>query len=160
MGPLAKLYSERAENELAIAELLFKISDDTELKKNAGVPLKFTFYSGAISHAYYAIFNAAKGILAHEGIKTYAPEVHKKTLNAFKENLVDSGKLDAKLLIIYKQLYIRAESLLGIFKIEKQKRGDFTYKRLPQANKQPATESVENARTFYKHINAALASQA
>lgn len=158
MVPLAKLYLERAENELATAELLFKISADIDLKKSAGVPLKFTFYSGAISHAYYAIFNAAKGILAQEGVKTYPPDVHKKTLNAFREHFVDSGKLNVKLLTIYKQLYIRAESLLGIFKTEKKKRGDFTYKRLPQANQQPAAESTENARTFYKHIAAALES--
>lgn len=158
MKPLAALYLERSNNELAQAEVLFQISDKPELQKQFELEKVYTFYSGVISHAYYSIFNAAKGILAEEGIKTYPPEVHKKTLNAFKEHLVDSGKLNVKLLTIYKQLYIRAESLLGIFEIEKRKRGTFTYKRLPQANQQPAAESVENATTFYKHILTVLQS--
>ncbi len=152
MRPLATLYLERANNELAAAEVLFQISDKPEMQKQFELEKTFTFYSGVISHAYYSIFNAAKAILAEDGIKTYAPEVHKKTLHAFKEHLVDSGKLNVKLLTIYKQLYIRAESLLGIFEIEKQKRGTFTYKKLPQANQQPAEESIKNATTFYKHI--------
>ncbi len=158
MKPLSRLYLERADNELSQAEILFKISAEPDLQSQFELEKPYTFYSGAISHAYYAIFNAAKGILAEEGIKTDSPDVHKKTLNAFKEHMVDSGKLNVKLLTIYKKLYIRAESLLGIFEAEKKKRGDFTYKTLPQANQQPAAESIKNATTFYKHVSATLES--
>ena len=156
MKPLAKLYLERADNELAQAELLFKISLNPEMQRQFELPQRYTFYSGAISHAYYAIFNSAKAILAEHGVKTSSPNVHQATFEAFEKHLVKSGKLDFKLLRIYKAMLIRADDLLGIFKIEKRKRGNFTYHVLPQANKEPAEQSVKNGNTFYKHISATL----
>ena len=158
MKPLAKLYMERADNELAQAELLFQISNSPELQQKLNLPQRYTFYSGTISHAYYAIFNAAKAMLAEENVSTSTPNVHRKTYDAFEKYFVTSGKLDFKLLTIYKQLLIRAEELLVIFKSEKGKRGRFTYHQLPQANKEPAEQSLKNANTFYKHINATLES--
>jgi len=95
-------------------------------------------------------------MLLSKNIETEAPEVHKKTLDAFKENFIDSGILDMKLLIIYKKMIVKAESLLEIFKIEKKKRGNFTYNTIAQANIEPANESIENAKTFFKHCSAYL----
>jgi uncharacterized protein (UPF0332 family) len=93
----------------------------------------------------------AKAYLLTKGIKTDAPEEHKKTYDAFKK-LVEQGAVDIELLKIYQQLMTRADTLLLIFQKEKRKRGAFTYKTLPQANKGPAKESITNAETFFKHI--------
>jgi len=41
---------------------------------------------------------------------------------------------------------------LEIFGNEKQKRGNFTYKTLPQANIEPSRQSLNNAKLFFKHI--------
>ena len=49
-------------------------------------------------------------------------------------------------------MIIKAEELLGIFKIEKKKRSNFTYKKLNEANKNPALSSLNNAKIFFKHI--------
>ena len=86
-------------------------------------------------------------------IKTEAPEVHKKTIMAFEKYLVETGKLNVELLKIYKKIIVRAEELLGIFSKEKGKRGEFTYQKLPQANREPAKESLDNASFFFKNIN-------
>ncbi len=66
--------------------------------------------------------------------------------------MVKKGIIDLELLNYYKELYIKAETLLEIFGSEKKKRGDFTYKTLPQANIKPSEESLNNAKLFYKHI--------
>jgi len=154
MSILAELNLIRAENELVVAQLLFEISSNSKLQKEQfKLEKEFTFYSSIISHSYYCIFYTAKAILAVEGIKTEAPEVHKKTLLAFEENLVRTGKLDLEFLKIYKKMLVRAEELLGIFSLEKGKRGEFTYQKLPQANMEPARESMENASKFFKNIN-------
>ncbi len=50
-------------------------------------------------------------------------------------------------------MLIKADTLLHIFKYEKGKRGKFTYRKLSQANLEPAQESLDNAITFFKHIN-------
>ena len=111
-----------------------------------------TFYSSAISHSYYCIFFGAKAILLTKNIKTKAPEVHKKTFEAFKEHFVESGVLDVELLNIYKKIIVKADELLQIFKDEKWKRGHFTYQTIPQANMEPAQQSIENAKKFLKNI--------
>ena len=53
-------------------------------------------------------------------------------------------------------MIVRAEELLGVFSSEKRKRGEFTYQKLPQANREPAKESMENASFFFKNVNKIL----
>lgn len=148
----SKLYIERAQNEMQLAHMIFKLSNEPVLQEellDVGQPQ--THYSAVIAHAYYAIFYSAKAYLAKKNIKTEAPEEHRKTYEAFKA-LVDRGEIDVALLKIYKEVLVKADSLLLIFFKEKRKRGDFTYHKLPQANEAPAKESLANANVFYKHL--------
>src|SRR3989344_285359 len=154
MNGEAELCLQRAENEFVAAQMLSDISNNPSLQKEKfKLEKDFTFYSSVISHSYYCIFYSAKAILIEIGIKTEAPEVHKKTLEAFEKYLVKTGKLDAELLRIYQKIMVRAEELLGIFSKEKGKRGKFTYQKLPQANQEPAKQSFDNALFFFKNIN-------
>ena len=157
MSDEAGLYLQRSENELVAAQMLFDISANPTIQKEQfKLEKEFTFYSSVISHSYYCIFYSAKASLIKIGIKTEAPEVHKKTLEAFEKYLVKTGKLDVELLKIYQKMIVRAEELLGIFLKEKGKRGKFTYQKLPQANTEPAKESFDNASFFFKNINKIL----
>ena len=157
MSDEAELYLQRSENELVVAQMLFDVSSNQTLQKEQfKLEKEFTFYSIVIGHSYYSIFYSAKAILVKNGIKTEAPEVHKKTLEAFEKYLVSTGKLDMELLKIYQKMMVRADALLGIFSMEKRKRGEFTYQKLPQANKEPAQESLNNASFFFKNINKLL----
>jgi uncharacterized protein (UPF0332 family) len=117
-----------------------------ELKEDA------TFFSNVISDSYYCIFYAAKALLESRGIQTSPPDEHRKTLEEF-EKLTVAGEIDAELLMIYKSIVVKADELLGIFVRERSKRGEFTYKKLPQANLEPAKESLVNAERFFKNIN-------
>ena len=152
MDSKVKIYIGRANNEYDVARIMFKISQEKELKLDFNVEENETFYSSVISHCYYSIFYAAKALLLTKGIKTTAPEVHKKTLDAFQKHFVDTGKLDIDLLKIYKKMIIRAEELLGLYKVEKKKRGNFVYKTISQANTEPAKESLGNAKKFLSNI--------
>ncbi|MBU1204128.1 MAG: HEPN domain-containing protein [Nanoarchaeota archaeon] len=152
MDSKVKIYLQRALNELSIAKLLFNISNNDEGKSKFYVSEGTTYYSSVISHSYYTIFYSAKAILLTKNIKTESPQVHKKTYEIFKTIFVDSGILDVELLKIYKKMVIRADGLLQIFKDEKWKRGHFTYHTIPQANKNPAEESMKNATIFLKNI--------
>ena len=148
-----KLYIERAENELKLAQIIYRISDKAEIQINVfDVKSPETYYSSVISHCYYSIFYSAKAYLLKKNVKIGPPEEHKKTYEEFKK-FVESGDLDVELLKIYQQALTRADVLLGIFSREKSKRGKFTYRTLPQANKEPANESISNAKIFFKNIN-------
>src|SRR3989344_4195678 len=146
------LYLNRAKNELDLANAVFKISTDTKIKLNLELKEDSTFFSNVISNSYYCIFYSAKAFLYSKSIITNPPEEHRKTLEEF-EKLADSGQIDQDLVKIYKEIIVKAEDLLGIFTKEKSKRGKFTYRKLPQANLEPAKESLENAEKFYKNIN-------
>ena len=157
MSDEAELYLQRAENELVAAQMLFEVSNNPKLQKEQfKLEKDFTFYSTVIGHSYYSIFYSAKAMLIKTSIKTEAPEVHKKTLEAFEKYLVNTGKLDMELLKIYQKMIVRADALLGIFSMEKRKRGEFTYQKLPQANKEPAQESLNHASFFFKNMNKIL----
>ncbi len=148
---LSKLYLEKSENELILAESLIRISKENKLKTILRIKQNQTFYTGVISHAYYSIFYAVKAYLANKEIKTKLPDEHKKTYNKFKR-ICKSGKISKEIINIYETEIIKSDSLLHIFKIEKKKRGEFAYKKLPEANKSPATKSIENAQKFFKII--------
>ncbi len=152
MDSKAKLYLQRAENEFRLAKAIFNLSEKENIKAEVGANPKDTFYSAVISHCYYSIFYCAKALLLTNGVETKAPEVHKKTLEEFKKNFVDTGELDAELLKIYRKMIVRADELLSLFAHEKWKRGNFTYKTIAQANLEPARESIDNAKNFLTNI--------
>ncbi|MBI4439662.1 HEPN domain-containing protein [Candidatus Woesearchaeota archaeon] len=146
-----RLYLARAQNELNLSMMVQKISDDRKMQVEIFGLKEDTYYSAVISHAYYSIFYAAKAYLVLKGIKTSAPEEHRKVFNEFSK-LVDKGTVDMELLRIYQNMLIKADTLLHIFELEKGKRGKFTYRRIPQANQGPAQESISNAKTFFNNI--------
>lgn len=152
------LYIQRAKNELDLAKAIFRLSTEKDLKLKLELKEDSTFFSNVISNAYYCIFYSAKALLYTKGIITNPPEEHSKTLEEF-EKIVNNGEIDVKLLIIYKSIVIKADELLGIFRREKSKRGNFTYKKLPQANLEPAKESLNNAEKFFKNINLIIKSK-
>ncbi|MFH1212067.1 MAG: hypothetical protein V1659_04020 [Candidatus Woesearchaeota archaeon] len=152
----SKLCILRAENEIKLAGIVFAISEETSLQMETfKIKEPETYFSAVIAHSYYSIFYGAKAYLAKKGIETTAPEEHKKTFDEFKK-FVESGELDVELLKIYQEALVRAEYLLGIFHKEKKKRGEFTYRTMPQANREPARESIEHAKTFFRHMIAVL----
>ncbi len=152
MDSMVELFTERAKNEILAAQSLKTLSEETRFKEDFQLSDDVTFYSSVISHSYYAIFYAAKAILLTKGIKTYAPEVHRKTIEEFEKNFVDTGILDVKLLEIYNKIVVRADELVEIFRDEKWKRGKFTYRTIPQANKGPAEDSLKNAMFFVSNV--------
>lgn len=152
----SRLYIHRAENEIKLAEIIFILSEQQALQRNTfQIKEPETYYSAVIAHCYYSIFYGARAYLAKKGVEISAPEEHRKAFEGFKK-FVESGELDVELLKIYQEAIVRAECLLGIFKEERKKRGEFTYRTMPQANKQPAKESLEHAKTFFKHKIAVL----
>ncbi len=151
MDSRVKIYLKRAEDEFLLAKNDMKISTEDEIKEILGISKEKTFFNSVISHAYYSIFYSAKAYLLLKGIKTNAPEEHKKTYEKFKR-VAYSEKIDNKLIEIYERETIKAENLIKIFFTEKRKRGFFTYNVKSEANIPYAEESLENARKFISSI--------
>ena len=120
MDSEVELYFIRAEDEFLLAQKDMQISTDNKIKEFLGIPAEKTFFYSVISHAYYSIFYSAKAYLLSKGIKTEAPEEHKKTYKEFAKFVI-KGVLDKELLMIYESEIVKADYLLKIFKSEKKK---------------------------------------
>jgi len=144
----------RARSEIDSAIILLESSLSKKILRKFEIDEDSTFYSGAISHSYYCIFYCAKAMLLTKNIKTGPPNIHVRTFWNFKRYFVDTGLFDSKLLELYRNMALKAEILLELYKEEKNKRGKFTYNTIPQANRSPAEESIKNAKLFFKHCNA------
>lgn len=70
MDTAVNQYMGRAGHELRLSVVLRNLSQ-SDLRAELGARREDTFYSAAISHAYYAIFYSAKALLLSAGIKTY-----------------------------------------------------------------------------------------
>lgn len=148
-----KLLIERAEHEILTSEILEKLSkiEYSDVNERLDIPSGNTFYSAVIGHAYYSIFYGAKAYLVSKGTKFSEQGQHSAVYYKFKK-LVNAGELDKELMIIYEDAKIKAEILLSILEDEEEKRTRYTYKTIPQANKEPAEKSIENAKFFISHI--------
>ncbi len=153
MDSKVKIFQERAYGELIAARALRKLSEDEKSKEILEVPSSSSFYSGVIGHAYYAIFYSTQAYLAYKNIPVSSEQgVHQQVYFKFK-HIIEKETSEKELLNIYEDIQAKAEMLLGIFVAEKKKRKTFTYETIPQANKPPADDSIENANIFISHIN-------
>lgn len=146
------IFLQRADNEMLTALSLKKLSENKNEAINFELPEGTTFYSSVISHAYYAIFYSAKAYLLSKNINLKSTQgQHQQAYFEFKK-LVKEGVIEEALLKIYEEVKIKAEVLLDIIKTERTKRHNFTYETIPQANKSPAEESLQNAEFFVSHL--------
>ena len=129
---------------------------EESLKKIFNFPSETTFFNGVIEHSYYAIFNCAKAYLISKNVHLKSEQgQHQQVYFEFRK-LVERGLIEKDLLKVYNDVKTKAEVLLGILKKEKEKRNTFAYETLPQANKKPAEDSLDNAIIFISHIKAIL----
>jgi len=156
MDSKVSLLMDKAQNETFSAQLLKRTSENDSLKKTFNFPPETTFYNGIIEHSYYAIFNCAKAYIISKGISLKSKQgQHQQVYFEFKK-MVEKGLIEQDLLRVYEEVKTKAEVLLEILEKEKDKRNEFTYETLPQANKSPAEDSLNNALLFISHIKAFL----
>lgn len=152
MDSKVSLFMDKAQNEIFASQTLKRISEDDSLKKIFGFSKDVTFYSSVINHSYYAIFYAAKAYLISKNIPLKSKQGQHQQVYFEFGKLIKIGEIEKELLKIYKENKLKAEVLLEILKSERGKRADFTYETIPQANKAPAEESLNNAIIFISHI--------
>ncbi len=152
MDSKVSLLLQRADNEILTGRSLKKLSEDEKETISFELPQGTTFYSAVISHSYYAIFYSTKAYLTSKNINLKSTQgQHQQVYFKFKK-LVREGIIEEELLKIYEEVKIKAEVLLDIIKNERDKRHNFTYETIPQANKSPAGESLKNAEFFVAHM--------
>lgn len=156
MPALISLMVKKANNNLKLAKIILSISDKADAKESLGLSESDSFYDWAIITAYYAMFHITHALLATKEIKISKIRVHEATLYALAKYFILTKELEDEFFLIYEDAESKAEELFNSLSDEKEKRGRFTYERLPKANRLPAEESIKNASQFVRDIEAIL----
>jgi len=153
---LISLMVKKANNNLKFAKIALKISDSKDIKETLGLSEHDSFYDWVIITAYYAMFHIAHALLATKEIKIGKIRAHEATLYALAKYFIINKELEDELFLMYEDAEAKAEELFNSLSDEKEKRGQFTYERLPKANRLPAEESIKNATRFVRDIETIL----
>ncbi len=147
-GLVKKEKNELAKNKyLENADLSLKTAH--ELMQSALKP-----YVWVIVTSYYSMFYMANAVLLQYGYKTQDKIVHKVTSDALIVLVVD--KLKNELLEDFETLQedaleiagAKAESIVGLFEFERDKRSRFQYNMLEQTKENKAQTSLKRASEF------------
>jgi uncharacterized protein (UPF0332 family) len=156
VAALIGLMVKKSNNNLKFAKVALKISNSPKIKEGLELSEHDSFYDWVIVTAYYAMFHCAHALLATKEIKIGHIRVHEATLYALAKYFMLNKELEDELFLLYEDAGARAEALFNSLSDEKAKRGQFTYERLPKANRLPAEESIQNASQFIRDIETIL----
>lgn len=113
----------------------FRLKKAFDELKNAEISLHSNLFNSSISASYYAIFHAARAVLATMELSAKS---HSGVIHVFSENFVKTGKFDFNLNKI----------LTGAFK----QRNDSDYLDFYYASKEEAEQQLSDARYFVSTV--------
>ncbi|NQU78533.1 HEPN domain-containing protein [Candidatus Woesearchaeota archaeon] len=144
----------KARKNLAVANLLMKISDDDDLKKTIGVAEVFESHDWVIIVAYYAMYTSALAALARQGFKSKS---HAATLVVLEQHyLHEQKKLETKHLAKLSKAYMISEAMITKLIQTKTRRETAQYDATPAITKENAKASLKDADEFITKIEEIL----
>ena len=152
---LEKLYLAKSRKNLAVATLLFTISDQEEIKKLLPLPADFEAYDWVMVIYYYAMYMAALAGLAKLGFKSTS---HAATITALEYYYVRAQKsLDQKYLQQLAKAYLLSEDLISKLIQTKSRRETAQYNVTPNISREMALSTQEDTEEFISRIEEILA---
>ncbi len=152
---LEKLYLAKSRKNLAVATLLFTISEQEGLKKLISLSADFETYDWVVVIYYYAMYMAGLAALAKLGFKSSS---HAATITALEYYYVHAQKnLDQKYLQQLNKAYLLSEDLISKLMQTKAKRETAQYNATPDISREMAASAQEDAEGFISRIEEILA---
>lgn len=169
---LVSFYVETAKNSFLVAQHLYKLSINKDLKKNTDFTEDFECFLWVIVPAYYSMFYIANAALSKLGLKVGDKIPHKVTQDALIVYFIKNNKLAKYLLENYietknevmnlmnvteeellKQFQLKATELISTFDYQRRKRGEFQYVIKTPTKQTVANTALERAENFIKEMN-------
>ena len=129
---LEKPFLIKSRKNFSVANLLFRISEQEELKKLLNLASDFEMYDWVIIISYYAMYTSALAALAKLGFKSKS---HAATISVLKHNFVRNNKLEAKDIHKLVKAYDLTEQLITKLIQTKTKRETAQYDATPNTEK-------------------------
>lgn len=153
---LEKPFITKARKNFSIANLLFKISEQDDLKRMLNLAKDFEMHDWVIIVSYYAMYTSALSALAKLGFKSKS---HAATIAVLEHDYVHENKnknLEAKDIHKLTKAYLISEQLITKLIQTKTNRETAQYDATPAITKEMAKTALSNADEFISKIEEVL----
>jgi uncharacterized protein (UPF0332 family) len=153
---LEKPFILKARKNFSIANLLYKISEQDDLKKMLALASDFEMHDWVIIVSYYSMYTSALSALAKLGFKSKS---HQATIAVLEYNYVkETGKnLEHKDLQKLTNAQVISELLITKLMTTKTNRETAQYDATPAITREMAKTAIKDAESFISKIEEVLA---
>ena len=156
---LEKLFLAKSRKNFGVANLLFKISEQEDMRKLLNLSSDFEMYDWVIIVSYYAMYTSALTALAKLGFKSKS---HAATIIVLEHHYIpeekdNSKSLEQKDLHKLGKAYAISEQLITKLIQTKTKRETAQYDATPSITREMAKSSLDDANEFITKIEEILA---
>lgn len=151
---LEKPFLTKARKNFTVANLLFKISEQEELKKVLALASDFNSYDWVIIISYYSMYVSSLAALAKLGFKSKS---HAATIAVLEYHYVHQQKnLEAKHIQQLTKAYVLSGELISKLIQTKTRREITQYDATPVISRENALSALEDAEAFITRIEEIL----
>jgi len=150
---LEKPFLAKARKNYAIANLMFKISEQNDFKKSLELPESFETYEWVIIVSYYGMYMSALATLAKLGFKSKS---HAATIAVLEHHYVRKERLEAKHVDNLSKAYTLSEKLITKLIETKTRRETAQYDATPAISREMAKTALADADEFITKVEEIL----
>jgi len=150
---LEKPFLTKARKNFGVGNLLFKISEQEDIKKMINLASDFDAYDWVTIISYYAMYTSALAALAKFGFKSKS---HAATISILEHYYVKERKLESKDIHKLVKAYAISEQLITKLIQTKTKRETAQYDVTPSISKEMAKTALDDADEFITKIEETL----
>lgn len=144
----------KSRKNFTVANLLFKISEKEDMKKQLNLAHGFETYEWVIIVSYYSMYTSALAALAKLGFKSKS---HAATIAVLEYHYVQNGKiLESRHIHKLSKAYVISEELITKLIKTKTKRETAQYDATPAISRENAKTALEDAEEFITKIEEIL----
>ena len=150
---LEKPFLAKARKNYAIANLMFKISEQNGFKRVLALPESFETYEWVIIVSYYGMYMSALAALAKPGFKSKS---HAATIAVLESYYVRKEKMEAKHVDSLSKTYTLSEKLITKLVENKTRRETAQYDATPSISRETAKTALADADEFITKVEEVL----
>ncbi len=149
------MYLAKARKNYTIGNLIFRISEQDDLKKSLSMPQDFNMHEWVIIVSYYAMYTSALAAISRLGFKSKS---HAATIAILENYYVKNEKLETKHIDKLTKAYTLSEDMITMLMEMKERRETAQYEATPAITRENAKTALEDAEEFVSKIEDVLGS--
>lgn len=152
-GNLERPYLAKARRNFTVANLLFRVSDNDDMKKVLSLASAFEMFDWVIIVSYYSMYTSALAAISRLSFKSKS---HAATITLLERFYVQDSKLEQKHLHNLSRTHALSEALITKLIRTKTKRETAQYDATPAISRENAVSALRDADEFITRVEEIL----